>query len=380
MQTLAALLSDPRGADLLAGHGVFSAPEPFLAALRPAMGPKGASGSLPVYLHQQPAPDFGAGVVAKIAALIDLSQRSGGRVMPHLVAIDTDRAASSRGATRLVLDDDGPRPQVFPLTPPGSKYLEFRHIRTDPAQLAGVVGRLAAHLARHGTPAQQARLQCIAPHIAPEEAGKGAGVDYGRLAAGIGAFLIGAQFGTVPEISFSSALQDHPVARRALVGVLGGLDGFVAAVNDQIAAHHALGLGTAIGPLPPDYLPLFYSCPVTGERMRLHRRREGGVVMAEALSRHGRSYRFSLGRGDEIDALAATGRWSVDVMLPVLLADMFSGLVVGRSSALYGMVMQAGLRKAFGTSICPMLVPPALAGWQPGGAGLFQLWLRGEQP
>jgi hypothetical protein len=50
----------------------------------------------------------------------------------------------------------------------------------------------------------------------------------------------------------------------------------------------------------------------------------------------------------------------VDVTLPAYLNDHFSGAVVGRSSALYGLVLNATLEKVLRRHPIPVLIPPEL--------------------
>jgi hypothetical protein len=72
--------------------------------------------------------------------------------------------------------------------------------------------------------------------------------------------------------------------------------------------------------------------------------------------------RFHLGgRELSLGELEATGRWSPDVTLPVYLNDLAGGVVVGRSSALYGLVLDDVLERVLGRSPIPMLVPEDLA-------------------
>src|ERR687891_95790 len=77
----------------------------------------------------------------------------------------------------------------------------------------------------------------------------------------------------------------------------------------------------------------------------------------------GAFYRFHLGsRSLSVGEVAATGRWSTDVTLPIYLNDLASGIVAGRSSAMYGMVLNEVLEKVLGRRPVPMLLPPDLPG------------------
>jgi hypothetical protein len=96
-------------------------------------------------------------------------------------------------------------------------------------------------------------------------------------------------------------------------------------------------------------------------RRRLAHKREGADHLAVAGCRCGTSYRFHLG-GHRLSVaeLAATGRWSVDVCLPLFVDGLVSGMVVGRSSASYGLVLNQVATQVLGTSPVPMLVPADL--------------------
>lgn len=371
MRSLPDLLLTHDGPAVLHRNGIFTDSADFLSHLRPPLVNSGL-GRLPVFLHQQPTPDVFPGVQAKLEMLAALAKESGQTVTPWVVGIDTDRAASSRVATRLTIVDRQGGSYSHKLTPPGSKYQEFRHIQTDPVHLALQGRRLAVQVAPSSNPSQMARLDRVLTLI-----DRGKSVPYSHYAADLGQFLVHNAMGFAPNSMFSSALQGYPEPMNSLTQMLLGIDGFVAAFNEQILDLHKRDIQSAVAPLSRDYLPLFYSCPLSGERMRLRRRKDGRNILAEARSQAGQTYQFSLGRGADLNALHASGRWSFDVTLPVYLSSMFSGLVAGRSSGLYCMVLQGAVRQAFGQSLCPILVPPALATWRDGQAGLFQRWLYG---
>ena len=84
----------------------------------------------------------------------------------------------------------------------------------------------------------------------------------------------------------------------------------------------------------------------------------------------GATYRFRLGRRElSFDEIVQTHRWSPDVPLPTLVNDSgeWSGWV-GKSSAIYGMVLNRVLREAFlDKEPIPMLVPEGLTLPRPGG-------------
>lgn len=371
MRGLVELLVEKSGRELLARNDIFTEPEEFAARLsspKDALSSPCADGLLPVYVHQQPSPDYSWTVMAKFEALSAL--RRARAVAPCFVVIDTDRAASSKSATRIGWRDSDGCPVTFKLTPPGSKYHEFRHIQTDPAQLQDVARRLSSHLQQAPSPGALHRFVRLAPLLAPQQA-----LAYSRYASELAGFLIADCADVAPPQFFVSVLQRHSAVVAALGRLLEALDDFIAAFNQQIEALRRLNVATAVGLLPEDYLPFFFSCPVDGERVRLRRRKVQGEVIAEAWTRRGRCYRFSLGRGASMDELLASQRFSLDVMLPVVLSNLFSGLVAGQSSALYCMVMRAAMKKALGETLCPVLAPAMLAERPKAPLGLLQRWL-----
>jgi hypothetical protein len=92
------------------------------------------------------------------------------------------------------------------------------------------------------------------------------------------------------------------------------------------------------------------------------RERRGRDLFAVATCRCGQNYAFHLGSGRAMLAeLAATGRWSIDVSMPVHHNDLASGWIVGRSTALYGLVFNEVLSRVLGRTPIPMLAPAELA-------------------
>lgn len=108
--------------------------------------------------------------------------------------------------------------------------------------------------------------------------------------------------------------------------------------------------------------------------------RTGSDHFAVTTCSCGAEYRFHLGsRSLSIADVAGTERWSTDVMLPAWLNDLASGVVAGRSSALYGIAVNRVLEKVLGRAAIPMLVPGDLSGLPPAAASdsLMQDYLLG---
>lgn len=367
MKGLRDLLGCAEGRARLAQAGLSVEADPFLAALpigRPAR----------IYVHQQPAADPRRSVMAKLDALSGLWRRWPERVEPAFLRIDTDRAASSRTAVRIAWEGGSGR-RHLKLTQPGSDRVESRHLQLDPPTLAEVARRLEAYIRQQpaGTREALARLERIRPLLAPAEP-----LSHARHAAQLGDFLMAERYGTPLPAIFVSSLAGDGTLAPVLARLLAGRDRFILAFNQAVRAQRAAGIETAVANLPADYLPLFLSCPVDGERLRLRCALDGRRELAVCISAAGRRYAFPLDDGRGLpDELLATGRWSPDVTLPILLAGRFDGVVAGRSSALYLMVFAAAMREALGLRPVPVLVPAGLADLPAGPDGLLQRWLMG---
>ena len=163
---------------------------------------------------------------------------------------------------------------------------------------------------------------------------------------------------------------------------LNRLPQIVTVFNTTIAGAGRPGYRRASRPLADDYLPLNYSCPVDHRRLRLRHEIAGGDHYAAARCHCGAEYRFYLGHATlSVAELAQTGRWSPTVWLPMFLTPLVSGLVVGRSSALYGLVFNEVLRQALDWPPVPMYVPAGLGRPRTDGAPdslLYHYFYGGE--
>ncbi|HJP64678.1 MAG TPA: hypothetical protein VKA30_00070, partial [Actinomycetota bacterium] len=187
----------------------------------------------------------------------------------------------------------------------------------------------------------------------------------GTLAATSRAFasiLLDAVLGFAPSSVFGSELVAAGVLDVPMNAVLGSLHDVVAVIGDAIDALHAADVDPVLKPLPDDYLPLHVACSRDGARRRLRHLRAGADHVGVSACPCGQEDRFHLGAGTlSLGALAGTDRWSPDVTLPVYLNGVSSGVVVGRSSALYGIVLNQVVEKVLGEPPVPMLIPPDLA-------------------
>jgi hypothetical protein len=164
-----------------------------------------------------------------------------------------------------------------------------------------------------------------------------------------------------PRPVLASDLANDGLLTSAVNDAVAAIDDFVAVFNAAVDELRATDVDPQVRTLDPGYLPLRYSCPRDGARCHLTRERHGADQFAVATCRCGAEHRFHLGsRTLSIDALTASQRWSVDVTFTAYLNDLFSGAVAGRSSALYGLVLNATLEKVLGRTPIPMHVPAEL--------------------
>lgn len=348
MRGLDALLATSEGRRFLAEQGTYDDPETFVGHLRPPAGESG--GALPVYVHQQVYLDYRSSVVAKVLALRQLAAGSAA-VRPEFLWIDTDRAGSDKLTLRLYLD--GPRgPVAVRLAPARCEQREPRAIALDAGRLAEGLRRLERLiLARPDGETALARFERLRPLLTAD----GSLADLSRRLTDA-VFEATLDFRPQP-VRVSGLIADGSLA-QPLAMLLEQRSAFIAAVNARIAALRALDIDPHLQPLAEDYLPLFITSPADGRRLRLRFVQDGRLALAFAVDPAGRQYRYPL-RSLSPAALEGRVGWSPDVTLPLLVARRYSGLVAGRSSALYMLVLGDALRRVLGQAPLPVLVPTA---------------------
>jgi hypothetical protein len=367
------LQSTPAGRRLLADEMTFVDPVVFINSLKvPARQEEGSAPCRPVYVHQQVYLDYRASVVAKVALLRTLSDLASD-LRPDFLWIDTDRAGSDKLSLRLYLAGRQGGVPVR-LAPPGCEPCEPRFIATDPGRLADAADRMERIIrsAPEASGVRLSRFERLRPLIA-------AGGTLAELSRRLTDFLFDETMAFRPCPALVSELAAAGALQPALDMLLNRLPAFIARFNERIAALQALDIDPHVRPLAEDYLPLFMSSPADDRRLRLRLVRDGGVQLACATDQDGKSYRYELGKGDvSVAALDGQVRWSPDVTLPVLVNDRYSGMVGGKSSALYMLVLRATMLKVLDMTPVPLLVPTA---WNVfGGAfdSLLEAYLDGR--
>jgi hypothetical protein len=362
-QGLNELLAAPRGREFLLSCGIHADPRAFRAALSPPEDRRlaqacGAGDRALVHMHQQIYVDYRPSVLGKVRVLDALANTGNTRQQPvhgAFLWIDTDRAASDKLACRFYWPFQGAL-RAMKITAPGGERLETRFSLVDPHRTGAAYQRIADYIRLDRNPAaaqQLARLASLRPRMV---------VCAPTLLDDYGLQLTRTLFRTHLGIEGSHLVLSDILANGWLTSpvedVLAVLPEFICAWNAQITALRLRGIATAVGLLPPDYLPLHVSDPDDGERLRLHHEIIGGDHFASATARTGRRHRFFLGsRQLKLDELASTGRWSPDVILPMLANALFSGWVAGKSSALYALVFNKVLSTVLGRKPIPILVP-----------------------
>ncbi len=363
MRPLTELLASADGRSFLESRDVSFEATVFTGRLRPPADggltdlfglPAGAR---PVYVAHQIHVDFRRSVVSKFRAALHLG---GASVEPVMLWLDTDRAGSDRASTTITW----PLPEgeaSMRLVPQRFRNLEPRFVPVERGRLEEVVTRLRMWLDRTvADPARRddanARLERLAAALLHDEPTT---LARSNLASASCLLLEHLKFG--PPSSFVSTLASRGLLSQALNDVLSVIDDIVLVFNGSVEELIASDVDPQVHALPDDYLPLYYACDACGARRRLGHARKGTDHFAVMTCSCGASHRFHLGdRGLSLGELEATERWSADVTLPLYVNDLASGVVAGRSSALYGLVLNDVVAKVLGRSPIPMLVPEDL--------------------
>jgi len=360
VRSLADLGASREGREWLAAHGVHTDPDRFRAVLKPPSDAGlatlvGVPADRPlIYVGQQVATDYSHATAAKFAATGDLS-RDG----LECVSIwhDMDRAGAERCGMRIVLHV-GTRTVGFALANRKLEDREPRFIRLERAHLPEIVRQARdalGGLPRTARDPARVRLDRVAQAVADGEI-----ETLAQATRAIATWLLREQIHVeLPSICLSD-LAGSGLLRARLLEVLERVDEVVAAFNGAVARLGREGIDARVHPLGERWLPLWYSCPMTDRRTRLVRDANGGDWVAVATCKCGNTHRFRLREAAGFEELEATGRWSPDVLLPVLTDSLASGYVAGRSTALYGIVMRAVI-DALGREPTPSFVPPELA-------------------
>ena len=384
MRTLGELLDSSDGRRFLESRGVWADEEAFVDRQRPPLR-SGLSvvagldpGRFPVYSAHQLLPDYRPSVTSKIGAIGGLGRRHPG-VAPVLVWLDLDRAGADKSTSGLHLSGRGGTLHVR-LASRRHDEKETRFVPVDRAALEESLRRMRAWARQHGPAVAERSARLEEAMVAAEPA------SLARLNLALTAFLVREQLGVDAPSVLVSELAARGVLTELIDEVVDAIDDVVTVFNRAIEGLVAADVDPQVRPLGPEYLPLHYSCERDDRRITLAHERRGADHFAVATCVCGNGYRFHLGTTTlSIAELAQTGRWSPDVTLPLYLGALTSGVVAGRSSALYGLVLNEVSEKVLARRPVPMLIPEDLSSVLTGGpaetkegpAGLLAAYLMG---
>lgn len=360
MRSVADLLLEDDGRKLLADRGVLADAGEFARRLAaPADHALAATLSLgggrPVYVHQQTQVDYPRSVVSKYRAALAL--RDHPDIAPLALWIDTDRAKTASSTIVIRSGGEEFRRRVVPHR---LRDVETRFVAVDPEQVRAVLTALGGWLGQRLDPAARARMRERLGRLL-DAATAPVVQTLAEMNLAISSLMLDELIGFAPASMLVSRATGAGMLDTALDAVLNEMDDFIAVFNAEVAALIAADIDPCVHALGDDYLPLHYSCPRDGLRRRLARQREGADQLAVAACRCGTLYRFHLGtRHLSAAELTATGRWSVDVCLPLFVNGLVSGTVAGRSSASYELVLNQVAAKVLGMAPIPVLVPADL--------------------
>jgi hypothetical protein len=358
MRSLADLLRSPEGRDFLEGRGVLLSEGAFVGGLRPPArdglrdvvdpGP----GHL-VYAAHQLQCDYPLSVAAKLRTL----GRVGGHdsVAPVALWLDMDRTGSNKMNTSIVWPRGG---AAVRLVPQRFKEREPRFVPVERGRLEEVVTRLEEWARSFGDDGANERCRRLAEALLADDV-----VTLADANLRLTSVMLEGHLGMEVPSALISDIAGRGLLTEAVDAAMADLDGFVAVFNAGVDALVAADVEPQVRHLGDGYLPLRYSCANCEARCTLVHRREGPDHFAEATCRScGTEHRFHLGAGTpSAGEVIASGRWSTDVTLPAYLNDLVSGVVVGRSSGLYSLVLNEVVTKVLGGVPIPMLVPTGLA-------------------
>jgi len=359
------LLATTADRDFLADRGMLTDQDAFVAALRPSSSTdlQALAGlpadSRPVHVGQQVCTDYLASTSMKFTAAATLGAVPG--VAPVVLWHDADRADSERFGMRFVLPK-GDQTFGIPLAPRSAGSHEPRFIPVAPEAIEEAAKGLrdwqSGRVKDRPKPERAAAVERLEALVAVLRAGE-PGERLSELNARVAGFLLADACGAALPAARLSTMLDRGMLTESVERYVAAVDDVVKVFNEAVADLVDADIDPRVRPLGEDYLPLNYSCPTTGARMHLRRQVRAGRVLATGDCKCGEEHAFDLGdgRSTSLDSLAATGRWSPDVSLPVHHLHLASGWIVGASTALYGIVLNAVAERVLGLAPVPGLVP-----------------------
>lgn len=372
MRSLFELLDDAGGRRFLADNDLLTDEQDFVSRLEsPIEGSLNELVGLPegsslVHIGQQVCSDYAPWTLSKFTAGARLEDDTD--AVPVIIWHDTYQADAERYGMRLVLPAGSKQLGIW-LAPRSLGHHEPRFIPVGRPAVEEALKQLRAWVTNtvQSRPKPERTAARLRMDKLAEATLAGNLETLSSTNATIAGFLMEQRLGVAIASTSISSMLEHGVLTHSLDKYLACLDDVIAVFNETVAALTAQDIDPQVRPLNPDYLPLHFSCPQDGQRLRLAHEIDGGHF-AVATCPCGTTYRFHLGATTpSLGELAETGRWSADVSLPVHHNDCSSGWIVGRSTALYGLVLNAVIARVLGGRPIPGWIPPDLmTGPQPG--------------
>jgi hypothetical protein len=312
VRTLFDLLDSDDGRDFLADRGLFTDVEVFCAELQPPVSPLlnealGLPADAPiVHIGQQVCTDYAPWTLSKFVAGAQLGAR--GDAVPAVLYHDLYQAEAERFGMRLVLPA-GTKQKGIWLAPRSAGAAEPRFIEVGRPAVEAALRELAAWVTNSMQTRQKPeRKAAQARRAVLEEAVLAHDLDtLGQAAGAFATFLLGQRLGVDLPRVYLSGLMERDVLTGPVNAFLERLDDVRAVFNEGVAALVVRDIDPQVRPLPEDYLPLHFSCPDDGTRLRLTRDLGTGRH-AVATCKCGTEYRFDLGDPLGLGELATTGR------------------------------------------------------------------------
>lgn len=367
MLELKDLLNTSEGCDFLESNGIFIASDEFITQLRPPIQSGLANHfgvnnrTKLVYTAQQIYVDYKQSVLSKVSILKYLQNETD--IFPFAMWIDTDRCGSDKLSTRFTLPLAG-KERSFNLVPHRSKdrHVETRFVKIDDKlKLKQFLDQLGMYLTQSipdSSKQSKAMEKCeqLKQAFLADEADTLRAINYQ-----ITSLLFSQGLGFKPPAIFMSDMLSLGLVTDAVHLVLNNIASVICVFNAQVQDLLQANINPQVRPLADSYLPFYYSCHVDQRRIKLHHDIDGDDHYAIGTCKCGADYRFYLGSQSlSIAELAATHRWSPDVLAPIFFNDLVSGYIAGKSSALYGLVLNRVLSQVLDKKPIPMLVPEGL--------------------
>ncbi len=366
MRSLTDLLETDEGRGFLAERGMHSDATTFHDQLRPPLNDDlNTLLGLPpgrhlVHIGQQVCADYHPATASKFAAAHELTAI--GDVSAVVLWHDAFAAESERYGMRMVLPSGSKNVGVW-LAPrrEGEGEPRFIEVGPDAVELAlEALRKWVIHRMQEQPKSQRqeslTRMDKLADALHAADI-----TTLGQANATLAMFLLREHLGlALPSTPLSTMLAAGHLTPSLNI-YLAALDQVVAVFNETVADLVANDIDPQVAPLGDDYLPLRYSCPSDGTRLVLRHEQERDDHFATATCRCATMYRFHLGTGTmSLGELEDTDRWSPDVSLPIHHRNVASGWIVGRSTALYGLVMNEVIERVLAGRPIPGFIPPDL--------------------